>query len=155
MWRIRKETIKCDDTRKTEKGEYRLFYNEYELKSCDDIKNKFKNFRLDQEYELELKEEGCQSITYLKFILHNEKEGDIYLFIIKLKVSSMTDLKYELILPFGIEKKLKKINDIRGKYSIKVKYETIFFRYLRLEEEDEKPTLEIQRSFPSVHCIIC
>ena len=166
MWRINREITEDNDMIRKERGEYRIFYNEDELKSYDDIKNNFKNFKLDEEYELELKEDGWYSITYLKFYLHNEKEKDIYLFPIKLEVSSMTDLKYELLRLFGVEDELEKIVDIRGKYSIKLKYDTDFYKTLRLEDEinedededDDERELEIPPvllSYPLDHCAIC
>ena len=165
MWRISREIVEDNDVIRTERGEYRIFYNEDELKSYDDIKNNFKNFKLDEDYELELKEDGWQSITYLKFCLHNEKEEDTYLFLIKLEVSSMIDLEYELILLFSVEDELKKnILDIRGKYSIKLKYDTNFYKLQGLvndyenEDEDEECELEIPPvllSYPLNHCAIC
>ena len=164
MWRIHREIIEDNNVIRKERGEYRIFYNEDELKSYDDIKNNFKNLKLDEEYELELKEDGWQSITYLKFYLHNEKEKDTYLFLIKLEVSSMTDLEYELILLFTVEDELKKnILDIRGKYSIKLKYDTNFYKLQGLEneiyeDEDEECELEIPPvllSYPLDHCAIC
>ena len=165
MQRINKEIVEDNDAIRKEKGEYQIFYNEDELKSYDDIKNNFKNFKLDEDYELELKEDGWQSITYLKFFLHNEKE-DIYLFLIKLEVSSMTDLEYELINLTTVEDELQKILDIRGKYSIKLKYDTDFYKFQRLiddyddededEDEDElKIPPIIETGFASDNCIIC
>ena len=166
MWRIHREIVEDNDVIRTERGEYRIFYNEDELKSYDDIKNNFKNFKLDEDYELELKEDGWQSITYLKFYLHNEKEEDTYLFLIKLEVSSMIDLEYELILLFSVEDELKKnILDIRGKYSIKLKYDTNFYKLQGLvndyedeDEDDDECELEIPPvvlSYPLDHCAIC
>ena len=165
MQRINKEIVEDNDMIRREKGEYQIFYNEDELKCYDDIKNNFKNFKLDEDYELELKEDGWQSITYLKFFLHNEKE-DIYLFLIKLEVSSMTDLEYELINLTTVEDELQKILDIRGKYSIKLKYDTDFYKFQRLiddyddededEDEDElKIPPIIETGFASDNCIIC
>ena len=164
MWRIHKETVESNDYIKTEEGEFGLFYDKEELKTYSDIKNKFKNFKLDQEYELELKDEGCQSITYLRFFLYNGKEEDIYLFLIKLEVSSMTDLTYEFISFSSPEKdELYDMDDICGNYLIKIKYETKFYRFQGLEdeneyeedEEEEKIPPIIETAFGSDHCIIC
>ena len=163
MWRIHKVVTDDHNYGKTEKGEFGLFYDKEELKTYNDIKNKFKNFKLEQEYVDELKDEGCQSITYLRFFLYNGKEEDIYLFLVKLEVSSMTDLKYEFIPLFSIEEELEEIHDIHGNYLIKIKYETKFFKFQGLEDEDEddeyreveKFIPEIEPSFISDHCIIC
>ena len=169
MWRIHKVTKEDNDMVKNIEGEFGLLIDKDELKTYDDIKDKFKNFKLDEEYEMELKDEGCESITYLRFFLSNGIE-DEYLFLIKLEVFSMTDLKYELISRFLEEEedKLNKIYEIyQFFYLIKIKYETKFFKFQRFEneeneneededeDEDEKPIPEIQRSFPSDHCIIC
>ena len=166
MWRIHKETIEADDYTKTEEGEFGLFYDKDELKTYDDIRNKFKNFKLDEEYELELKDEGCQSITYLRFYLYNGNEEDICLFLIKLEVCSMTDLKYEFIFIYDAEDELDKIHNFHESHLIKIKYETKFYRFNGLEdeneyedededEEDDRIPPIIENSFPSDNCIIC
>ena len=165
MWRIHKITIENSDYIKTVEGEFGLFYDKKELKTYSDIKNKFKNFKLDEEYEQELKDEGCQSITYLRFFLYNGKKEDIYLFLVKLELSSMTDLKYEFIRLFTVEDELEDIYDVCENYLIKIKYETKFYKFQGLEnedeneedenEEDEKIPPEIEDSFPSNNCIIC
>ena len=129
MQRINKEIVEDNDMIRREKGEYQIFYNEDEIKSYDDIKNHFKNFKLGEVYESELKEDGYESITYLRFFLHAEKEEDIFLFLIKLDISLNTDLIYKLIYPSSTtEDELREIvNIFGGKYSIKLKYETDFY----------------------------
>ena len=166
MQRINKVIVEDNDMIRREKGEYQIFYNEDEIKSYDDIKNYFKNFKLGEVYESELKEDGYESITYLRFFLHVEKEEDFFLFLIKLDISLNTDLIYETNYPSTTEDELREIvNIISGKYSIKLKYETDFYKTLRLEyesdeeESDEEDELEIppiiETGFASDNCIIC
>ena len=162
MWRIDKITTEDNDTTKNIEGEFGLFYDKKELKTYSDIKNKFKDFKIDEEYEDELKDEGCQSISYFRFFLYNGKEEDIYLFLIKLEVSSLTELNYEYIYSFTVEDDLENIQDVDENYFIKIKYETNFFKFLGLENEDEDDEEEtnhipaiIENSFSSDNCIIC
>ena len=134
MQRVNRTIVLDNYHIKEEKGEFELFYNTQELKTYDDIKNKFKNFRLEQEYVDELKDEGCPSITYLKFFLCNEEKENILLFGINLKISSTTDLEYEFICLSGVEDELKEIHDIYENYLIKIKYETTFYKQMSLGE---------------------
>ena len=115
-----------------------MFYDKEELKTYSDIKNKFKDFKIDEEYVNELKDEECQSISYFRFFLCNGKEEDIYLFLIKLEVCSLTELTYEYIYSFIVENNLEDIQDFNGNYLLKFKYETNFFKFLGLENEYEK-----------------
>ena len=161
MWRINKITTEDNDSRKTIEGEFGLFYDKEELKTYSDIKNKFKDFKIDEEYVNELKDEECQSISYFRFFLSNGKEEDIYLFLIKLEVCSLTELTYEYIYSFTVENNLEDIQDFSGNYLIRIKYETNFFKFLGLENEDEdeeetqKIAPIIENSFSSDNCIIC
>ena len=162
MWRINKITTEDNDSTKNIEGEFGLFYDKEELKTYSDIKNKFKDFKIDEEYVNELKEEECQSISYFRFFLTNGKEEDIYLFLIKLEVCSLTELTYEYIYSFTVENDLEDIQDFSGNYFIKIKYETNFFKFLGLEneyEDDEDENEEIpaiiENSFASDNCLIC
>ena len=136
MQRVNKTIVEDNYYTKEEKGEFDLFYNTEKLRTYDDIKNKFKNFKLDEEYELELKNEGCPSITYLKFFLYNEEKENIYLFIIKLEISSTTDLEYEFICLSTVEDELREIHDIYENYLIKIEYETKFYKWMCFGEYD-------------------
>ena len=163
MQRINKVIVEDNDMVRREKGEYQIFYNENEIKSYDDIKNYFKNFKLDEVYETELKEDGYESISYFRFFLHAEE--NIFLLLIKLDISLNTDLIYETIYPStNTQDELREIvNQSNGKYPIILKYETDFYKTLRLEyefdEEDEEDELGvtpiIEKSFASDNCIIC
>ena len=162
MWRINKITTEDNDSRKTVEGEFGLFYDKEELKTYSDIKNKFKDFKIDEEYVNELKDEECQSISYFRFFLCNGKEENIYLFLIKLEVCSLTELTYDYIYSFTVENNLENIQDFNGNYLLKIKYETNFFKFLGLEnenedEEDENEKIApiIENSFSSDNCIIC
>ena len=166
MHRVNRTIILDNYHTKEEKGEFELFYNAQELRTYDDIKNKFKNFRLEQEYVDELIEEGCSSITYLRFFLHNE-EKDILLFGIDFMLSSTIDFRYEFICLYGKEDELREIHDIYENYLIKIKYETNFYKHTPLgeyqwedeedprdpQDQEEPPPLAI--SYHYNECVIC
>ena len=162
MQRINKVIVEDNDMVRREKGEYQIFYNENEIKSYDDIKNYFKNFKLGEVYESELKEDGYENITYLRFFLHAEE--DIFLFLIKLDISLNRDVIYETIYPStNTQDELRElVNQYDGKYPIILKYETDFYKTLRLEYEEENDEEEdyevapiIETGFASDNCIIC
>ena len=166
MQRINKVIVEDNDMVRREKGEYQIFYNENEIKSYDDIKNYFKNFKLGEVYESELKEDGYENITYLRFFLHAEE--DIFLFLIKLDISLNRDVIYETIYPStNTQDELRElVNQYDGKYPIILKYETDFYKTLRLEyefdgeyeeyeEEDYEVAPIIETGFASDNCIIC
>ena len=134
MQRVNRTIVLDNYHTKEEKGEFNLFYDTQELKTYDNIKNKFKNFKLDQEYINELKDEGCPSITYLKFFLCNEEKENILLFGINLEISSTTDLEYEFICLSAIEDELRELHDICENYLIKIMYETKFYKWMSLGE---------------------
>ena len=171
MHRVNRTIVLNNYHTKEEKGEFKLFYNHQELRTYDDIKNKFKNFKLDEEYVDELKREGCPSITYLNFFLHNKKHipflgeaFDIFLFSINFTISSTTDLKYEFIWLSAIEDELREMydDDVYENYLIKLKYETKFYKLSSLDEltveededdYDEQPPLKTSYHYDK--CVIC
>ena len=159
MWKTKK-TIKEENMfRKFEEGELIMIYNKDELKTYDDIKNKFKNFRLDEEYELELKEEGCVSITNFQFFLHDDKEEYNILFLLKLKIDSRAQLRYfDFITNEAYTSEV--LNDFHKNNCVKIVYETEFFKFNPFDDEDdddeeqeEPPPLAL--SYPSDQCVIC
>ena len=162
MWRINKITTEDNDSTKNIEGEFGLDYDNEELKTYLDIKNKFKNFKIDEEYENELIEEQCESISYFRFFLTNGKE-DIYLFLIKLEVCSSTELIYEYYFT-SIDDNIDNIQNLdRENYFLRIKSDSKFFKFLSFEnlnenedeDEDEKIPPIIENSFSSDNCIIC
>ena len=158
MWRIFKVTKEDNMMLRVEEGEFGLFYDKDELKTYDDIENKFKNFKLDEEYETELKDEGYESITYFKFFLYNE---DDYLFSMKLVINSLTDLRYDdfLSIVIGDEMKTEVLHDFHKDNFIKIKYETKFFKFNEFDDEEEEDEDDnpppVASSYPSEFCVIC
>ena len=161
MWRINKITTEDNDSTKTIEGEFGLFYDKEELKTYSDIKNKFKDFKIDEEYENELIEEQCKSISSFRFFLTDGNE-DIYLFLINLEVCSSTELIYEYYFTSTDDN----INDIHNKenYFLRIKSDSKFLKFIAFE--DEEPEIEdeeelytipaiIENSFSSDNCIIC
>ena len=164
MQRINKVIVSDTMMTRKEKGEYQVFYNADEIKSYDDILNHFKNFKLEEVYENELKEYGYESISDFRFYLHAEEY--IFLLLIKLDISLEADLIYETIFPStDVQDELREIvNQSVGKYPIILQYETNVYKTLRLEyefdeEDEEEDELEIppiiEAGFASDNCIIC
>ena len=158
MWRINKITTEDNYSTKNIEGEFGLDYDNEELKTYSDIKNKFKDFKIDEEYENELIEEQCKSISSYRFFLTNGKE-DIYLFLIKLEVCSSTELIYEYYFT-SIDDNIDNIQNLdRENYFLRIKSDSKFFKFIALEDEDEEelqtiPAI-IENSFSSDNCIIC
>ena len=162
MKRINKIITGDNDMMRTEKGIYKVIFNESEIKSYDDIKNYFKNFKLDEVYESELKEDVYDNTTNLKFYLQTKE--NIFLFIIYLELSSNRDLIYRTVYPStDTQDELRElINQYDGKYQIIIKYETDFYKTIGLEyefneedEEDEEDLTPTLSSYPSDQCVIC
>ena len=169
MWRINKITTEDNDSTKTIENEFGYYYDNEELKTYSDIKNKFKDFKIDEEYENELIEEQCKSISSFRFFLTNGKE-DIYLFFISLEVCSSTELIYEYYFT-SIDDNIDNIQNLdKENYFLRIKSSSKFLKFAAFEDEDESedeepetddeeelgiiPTI-IENGFSSDNCLIC
>ena len=169
MWRINKITTEDNDSTKTIENEFGYYYDNEELKTYSDIKNKFKDFKIDEEYENELIEEQCKSIPSFRFFLTNGKE-DIYLFLINLEVCSSTELIYEYYFT-SIDDNIDNIQNLdKENYFLRIRSSSKFLKFVPFEDESEDeyeepetedeeelqmiPTI-IENSFSSDNCIIC
>ena len=164
MWRINKITTEDNDSTKTIEGEFGLFYDNEELKTFSDFKNKFKDFKIDEEYENELIGEQCKSISSYRFFLTNGIEN-IYLFLINLEVCSSTELIYEYYFT-TIHDEIDIIQNLnKENYFLRIKSDSKFLKFIAFEDEEE-PEIEdeeesqmipaiIENSFSSDNCIIC
>ena len=145
MQRVNRRVCKDTHYLKKEKGEFELFYDPLELKTYDDIKNKFKNFKLEDQYVNEILEENCPAHTTLHFSIKNNNNNniDIILFSIYLEISSPTDLHYDYyFLSEDLEDELREIHDICENYTIKIEYKTIVNKQMTFDmlaelEDDE------------------
>ena len=165
MWRINKVKTEDNASTFTIENEFGLYYDHEELKTYSDIENKFKNFKIDEEFENELIEEQCKSLTNYRFFLSNGKE-DIYLFLINLEVCSSTELIYEYYFS-SIDDNLDNIQNLDAEnYFLKIKSSSKFLKFVPFENEDEDEDEDdeeelymipaiIENSFSSDNCIIC
>ena len=169
MWRINKTRIDDNDSTFTIENEFGYDYNNEELKTYSDIKNKFKDFKIDEEFENELIDEQYKSISYYRFFLTNGKE-DIYLFLISLEICSSTELIYEYYFT-SIDDNIDNIPNLdKENYFLRIKSDSKFLKFVPFEDESEdeyeEPETEdeeelqmipaiIENSFSSDNCIIC
>ena len=163
MWRINKIKTEDNETSYTIEGEFGYDYDNEELKTYSDIENKFKDFRLDEEFENELIEEQYKSISTFRFFLSNGKE-DIYLFFINLEICSTTHSVYDYYFITMPENIPEITNFSKENLFLRIKSCSKFYKFLTLEDEDEDPETEdeedqipviIENSFPSNNCSIC
>ena len=146
------------------RGKYQIIYDKNKIKSYDDIKNYFKNFKLDEVYENELFEYGCESITY--FVVLLKAEENIFLFRMKLDLTSLYRPTYETLFPSTEAQNeiREEVDQLIGKYPVILEYETIFYKNLRIEfeegsdefiEEDEEEIPPTKSSYHYDKCVIC
>ena len=163
MWRINKVKTEDNDSSYTIESEFGLDYNNEEFKTYSDIKNKFKDFKIDEEFENELIDEQCKSISSFRFFLTNGKE-DIYLFFMNLEICSNTHLVYDYYF-FTMEENMPEISEISKKnLFLRIKSSSKFYKFLPFEDEDEYindnyseddylPSLELP--FFQDKCVVC
>ena len=160
MWRINKVKTEDNETSYTIEGEFGYDYDNEELKTYSDIENKFKDFRLDEEFENELIDEQYKSISTFRFFLSDGKE-DIYLFFINLEICSSTRSVYDYYFITMPENIPEISNFSKENLFLKIKSCSKFYKFLLLEDEDEESDEEIQippiieNSFSLDNCIIC
>ena len=143
------------------------------IKDYDDVKNKFKNFKIDEEYEDQLKDEECQSISNAIFYLCYKNE-EIVLFSINIEmIHYIADYKYYFIEEpeniVYINRILNKNYNLNGfeNLFIRIKMCTKFYKYLLMlnesnepdeltdnEDYDEIPAI-IENSFYTDCCSVC
>ena len=156
MWRTKKIIKEETMFRKFEEGEFIMFYDKNEFKTYDDVKNKFKNFRLDEEYELELKEEGCESLTHFQFFLYDDKEKYTILFLLRLEVNSTANFRYYNFT--ALESYVsEKLDNFHKNNCVKIEYQTEFFKFNPFDDkqEDPKPPPPYWLSYHYDECVIC
>ena len=157
----------------TIESEFNYDFSINTLKDYIVVKDRFKNFKIDEEYEDQLKDEECQSISNAIFYLCYKNE-EIVLFSINIEmIHYISDYKYYFIEdPDNIDY----INEILDKnYNsngfenlfIRIKMTTKFYKYLSMtnesnepdeltdnEDYDEIPAI-IENSFPTDCCSVC
>ena len=167
MWRINKVKTEDNESTFTIEGEFGFDYDKEELKTYSDIENKFKDFKIDEEFENELIEEQCKSISTYRFFLTDGKE-DIYLFFINLEICSASQLIYDYYFT-SMDENIPNIPYLnKENYFLRIKSCSKFYKFLAYEDEDEDEEPEtddeeelgiipviIENSFSSDNCLIC
>ena len=167
MWRVNKVKTEDNETTYTIENEFGYDHDNEELKTYSDIKNKFKDFRIDEEWMNELIEEQYKSISTYRFFISNGKE-DIYLFFINLEICSNTYSVYDYFFISCDENEPDDSIFDKENLFFKIKACSKFYKFLPFENEyeyeDEEPETDdeenqipaiIENIFSSDNCTIC
>ena len=171
MWCFNKRQVENNESSYTIKY-YFMYDSISELKSYRDFLNKFKDFTL-EEYEDELKNEGCQSYSNIIFFLRH-KDNFSVLFSITLEiVNNIPEYTYcfneyetNNITEENINNMLNKYKDSSEHLCLEIHMNTKFYRFMSFynnletddeddeEDDDEIPPI-IENSFSSDNCTVC
>ena len=173
MWRISRTQTENTFTSFTVVNEFGMFYDSDNIKSYDDVKREMVGFTLDPEFELEILNENCPSVSYIKFYLSNNNES-IYLLTVELQVGQRNDIEYKLSF-VSFPESIFSANTFHDKegYFIKLIMETKYYKYLSAgdfgsdevedseeelsehdEDDDQIPAI-IEEKFETDNCSVC
>ena len=144
---------------------YEFKYDNFEnFNNYDDVKNKFINFTLDEEYENELKDEGYQSLSHILF--HLCYSGDsTFLFSATIEITDDNPIytfhfkenDFEDFYSFLSNYKDKELYIFMGMSSTFYRQRALreeFENYEDDNEENQIPVI-IENSFSSNNCTVC
>ena len=172
MWRINRSVTENTGVSFTIVNEFGMNYDSDNITSYDDVKTKFVNFTLDPEFELEILNENCPSVSYIKFYLFNNEEA-IYLFTVELQVGHRNDIEYKLSF-VSFPESVFTPNTFKNKEGslIKLVMETKYYKYLSSndfasdeaddseelfehdDDDDQIPAI-IEEKFETDNCSVC
>ena len=176
MWRISRTQTENTFTSFTIVNEFGMFYDNDNINSYDDVKREFINFTLDPEFEQEVLNQNCPSLSYIKFYLSNNDES-IFLFSVELQVGRRNDSEYKFSF-INFPESIFSADTFHNKeeYFIKLNMETKYYKFLTpddfvdyenaYEEEDEEelsgfdedddniPAI-IEEKFETDNCSVC
>ena len=144
---------------------YEFKYDNFEnFNNYDDVKNKFINFTLDEEYENELKDEGYQSLSHILF--HLCYSGDsTFLFSATIEITDDNPIytfhfkenDFEDFYSFLSNYKDKELYIFMGMSSTFYRQRALREEFENYEDDDEKNQIPviIENSFSSDNCTVC
>ena len=170
MWRISRTQTENTFTSFTIVSEFGMFYDSENIKSYGDIKREFMDFTLDPEFEQEILNENCPSISCIRFYLSNNDES-IFLFSVDLQVGRSNDSEYKFSF-ISFPEAIFSDNTFCNKegYFIKLNMETKYYKFLTpddFETYDEEEEIEsddddddmipaiIEEKFETDNCSVC
>ena len=167
MWCVYKRQTESNDSSYVVRYEFK--YDSFEnFNNYDDVKNHFTNFTLDEEYENELKNEECESLSTILFYLCYADDS-IFLFSLIITITddnpiytfNFKENDFEDFYNFLSEYKDKELHIFMSMtskfYRLRALREALMNIDVESEtddEEDEIPAI-IENSFSSVSCSIC
>ena len=163
MWCVFKRQTESYDSSYVMNYEFK--YDNFEnFNNYDDVKNHFRNFTLDEEYEDELKDEGYESFSNIIFYLCFA-DDDTFLFSTTIEITNENPIYTFHFKENDFEDFYSFLSNYKDKdLHILMKMESKFYRQRVLHEEefiseDEEelgiiPAI-IENSFSSDNCLIC
>ena len=143
--------------------EYEFKYDNFEnFKDYDDVKNKFINFTLDEEYEDELKDEGYESLSHILFYLCYANDST-FLFSATIEITDDNPIYTYNFKENDFEDFYSFLSNYKDKdLHIFMKMSSRFYRQRALHEEEPETDDEenqipaiIENSFSSDKCVVC
>ena len=143
--------------------EYEFKYDNFEnFNNYDDVKNKFINFTLDEEYEDELKDEGYESLSHILFYLCYANDST-FLFSATIEITDDNPIYTYNFKENDFEDFYSFLSNYKDKdLHIFMKMSSRFYRQRALHEEEPETDDEenqipaiIENSFSSDNCTIC
>ena len=160
MWCVFKRQTESYDSSYVMNYEFK--YDSFEnFNNYDDVKNHFRNFTLDEEYEDELKDEGYESFSNIIFYLCFA-DDDTLLFSTTIEITDDNPIYTFHFKENDFEDFYSFLSNYKNKdLHILMKMETKFYRQRVLHEEefvsddDEEIPSIIENSFSSDNCTVC
>ena len=164
MWCVFKRQTESYDS--TYVMNYEFKYDNFEnFNNYDEVKNHFRNFTLDEEYEDELKDEGYESFSNIIFYLCYTND-DTFLFSTTIEITNENPIYTFHFKENDFEDFYSFLSNYKDKdLHILMKMESKFYRQRVLHEEefiseDDEEELGIipaiiENSFSSDNCLIC
>ena len=165
MWCVFKRQTESYDSSYVMEYEFK-YYNFENFNNYDDVKNKFINFTLDEEYEDELKDEGYESLSNILFYLCYSDDST-FLFSASIEITDDNPIYTFHFKENDFEDFYGFLSDYKDKdLHIFMKMTSRFYRQRALREEfmsddeetdDEESQIPpiIENSFSSDNCTVC
>ena len=169
MWCVYKRQTESNDSSYVMRYEFK--YDSFEnFNNYDDVKDHFRNFTLDEEYEDELKDEDCESLSTICFYLcHTDDSTFLFSLIITITDDNpvytfhFKENDFEDFNNFLLEYKNKELHIFMSMdskfYRLRALREDMMNIGVDSETDDDDEEIQIppiiENSFSSDNCLIC